>query len=74
MITFIHKKHADKAKGKGKIVITYTGFEIVLGLLLLFTNVSAMILIYNYGVKPVNNYQNPAGYQMGMPMMSNVKK
>ena len=74
MITFIHKKHADKARGKGKIVITYTGFEIILGLLLLFTNVSAMILIYNYGVKPRVPSSLPPGYTMGMPAMSNAKR
>jgi len=74
MITFIHKKHADKAKGKGKIVITYTGFELFLGAILLFTNISAMILIYNYSIKPPPPYQNLATYNTGTPAAPVRKK
>ena len=52
MIKFVHRNHAEKARGTSKIIITYTGFEVVLGLLLLFTNISAMILIYNFVINP----------------------
>lgn len=51
MIKFIHRKHAEREKGTAKIIITYTFFEIVLGLLLLFTNISAMIIIFNSAKK-----------------------
>jgi hypothetical protein len=74
MITFVHKKHADKARGRGKIVITYTGFELFLGLILLFTNISAMILIYNYGIHPVRPYQDFTVYKEGASALPNTKK
>lgn len=73
MITFVHKKHADKARGKGKLVITYTGFEIILGLLLLFTNISAMIMIYNYGIHKTVPFKGPL-LMDSMSVKSNTKR
>ncbi len=74
MIKFVHKKHADREKGKARIIITYTGFEIFLGLLLLFTNISAIILIYNYVLHPSYPYQTPSMYTGKMPMMPATPK
>ena len=52
MIKFVHKKHAEKARGTAKIIITYSFLEIVLGLILLITNITGMVLIYEYTIQP----------------------
>lgn len=56
MIKFVHKKNADRARGSARIIITYSFMEIVLGFILLFTNISAMIMIYDF----TNHLQNGA--------------
>jgi len=55
MIKFVHRKHAERTRGTAKIIITYTAFEVILGLLLLFTNISAMILIYHFVINPYSS-------------------
>ena len=67
MIKFVHKKHAHLEKGRAKIIITYSAFEVLLGSLLLFTNISAMILIYNYVLKPTYKYPLTRSYVEIMP-------
>ncbi len=52
MIKFVHKTHYEREKGTSRIIITYTTSEIILGILLLITNISAMILIYSYVLHP----------------------
>ena len=52
MIKFVHKIHAEKAKGSAKIIITYSFIEIALGFVLLFTNIFATFLIFKYVIYP----------------------
>ena len=58
MIKFVHKKnYNNEVDSKGKLVITYTGSEIFLGLLLLITNIMGMVIIYSYTFKrQLSNY------------------
>ena len=62
MIKFVHKKHAERARGTAKIIITYTAFEVALGLLLLFTNISAMVIIYKFVINPTPIRGDFSGY------------
>ncbi len=52
MIKFVHKSHLQKVKSSGKIVVTYTAWEIILGMLLLVTNIAGMVIIYHYVLNP----------------------
>ncbi len=57
MIKFVHKKHFTKVKGTAKIIITYSAFDIILGIFLLVTNIIVIMTLYHY--------QNPS-YKNGM--------
>lgn len=48
MIKFVHKNKADSLKGTQNIIITYSVSEIILGFILLVTNITAMIMIYEF--------------------------
>lgn len=62
MIKFVHKKHAEKAKGTAMIIITYSFTEVILGFVLLVTNIYGMVLIYQYGNPPQTQYYSNALY------------
>lgn len=69
MIKFVHKRNAERARGTARIIITYTSSEVILGLLLLFTNISAMVLIYNVFITPRSS-QNDFSIYRGVSHMN----
>jgi len=73
MIKFVHKKNEARARGTAKIIITYTFFEIILGLLLLLTNISAVVLIYEYVLYPQYNHQSSTAYYPAMTSKMGVR-
>lgn len=74
MIKFVHKKHAEKAKGTAKIIITYSFMEIVLGLILLITNITGMILIYQYTIQPQVQSFSGTAYSGSNPINSRLNR
>lgn len=69
MIKFVHRKHAERAKGTAKIIITYTAFEIILSVLHIFL---VGFFIYNYLEYKVFKPQS-AQYYVQAPIPNRIK-